>query len=80
MIRKQSTDPVFDQVSVCLSDAAHRNTNQKYVFLLKKTLIFDGLSMLMSYAVLFSRISLAKFLKKIAPKACQTPKEISFSD
>ena len=49
MIRKQSTDPVFDQVSVCLSGAAHRNMNQKYIFL-KKTLISDGLSILISYA------------------------------
>ena len=32
MIRKQSTDPVFGQVSVRLSDAAHRNMNQKYAF------------------------------------------------
>ena len=30
--KEQSTDPVFDQVSVRLSDAAHRNINQKYVF------------------------------------------------
>ena len=27
MVREQSTDPVFDQVSVRLSDAAHRNMN-----------------------------------------------------
>ena len=45
MIRKQSTDPIFDQVSVTLWDDAHRNMNQKYVFF-KKTLISDGLSML----------------------------------
>ena len=32
MIRKQSLSPVFDQVSIRLSDAAHRNMNQKYVF------------------------------------------------
>ena len=32
MIKKQSTDPVFDQVSVCLLAAAHGNMNQKYVF------------------------------------------------
>ena len=50
MIRKQSTDPVFGQVSVRLSDAAHRDMNQKYGFFKKKTLISDGLSMLMSYA------------------------------
>ena len=49
MIGKQSTDPIFDQVSVCLS--THRNMNQEYVFIfLKKTLISDGLSMLISYA------------------------------
>ena len=35
MIRKQSTDPVFEQVSVRLSDAAYRNMNQEYVFFLK---------------------------------------------
>ena len=52
MIRKQSTDPVFDPVSVRLSDAVHRNMNQKYVvFFLKKTLIFNGLWMFISYAV-----------------------------
>ena len=39
----------FDQVSVRLSDAAHRNMNQKYVFF-KKTRISDGLAMLISYA------------------------------
>ena len=49
MIRKQSTDPVFDEVSVRTLDAAHRNMNQKYVFF-KKTLISNGLSMLISYA------------------------------
>ena len=38
-------DPVLDQVSVRLSDATHRNMNQKYVFF-KKTLISDGLAML----------------------------------
>ena len=32
MTRKQSTDPVFDQVSIILSDAANRNMNQRYVF------------------------------------------------
>ena len=32
MIRKQSLDPVFDQVNIRLLDAAHRNMNQKYVF------------------------------------------------
>ena len=32
IIRKQLTDPVFDQISVRLSDATHRNMNQKYVF------------------------------------------------
>ena len=31
-VRKQSADPVFDQVIVRLSDAANRNMNQKYVF------------------------------------------------
>ena len=41
MVRKQSTDPVFYQDSVCLLDAAHCNINQKYIFL-KKALIFDG--------------------------------------
>ena len=45
---KESTDSVFDQVSVCLLDAAHCNKNQKCVFF-KKT-ISDGLSMLPSYA------------------------------
>ena len=25
-------DPVFDQISIRLSDAAHRNMNQHYVF------------------------------------------------
>ena len=49
MIRKQSTDPVFGQVSVRLSDAAHRNMNQKYAFF-KKNAIFQWASMLMSYA------------------------------
>ena len=42
MIRKQSTDHAFDQASVCLSDATHRNMNQKYVFF-KKTLTSDRL-------------------------------------
>ena len=50
MVRKQSADPVFDQVIVRLSDAANRNMNQKYVFFLKKTLISHGLSMLISLA------------------------------
>ena len=36
MIRKQSTDPVFDQVSLRLSDVIYRNLNQKYVFLKKQ--------------------------------------------
>ena len=49
MIRKQSTDPVFDQISVRLSDTAHLIMKQKYIFF-KKTLIYDGLSMLLSYA------------------------------
>ena len=44
--RKQSTDPVF--VSVRLSDAARRSINQKYLFF-KKTLISDGLLILISY-------------------------------
>ena len=47
-LNEQSTDPIFDQVSVTLWDDAHRNMNQKYVFF-KKTLISDGLSMLTSY-------------------------------
>ena len=34
MIGKQSTDPIFDQVSVCLS--THRNMNQEYVFIFFK--------------------------------------------
>ena len=34
---EQSTDPVFAQVIVCLSEAAHRNMKQKYVSFLKKT-------------------------------------------
>ena len=36
MIRKQPTNPVFDQASVRLLDTAHRNMSQKYVFFLKK--------------------------------------------
>ena len=32
MIKKQLTDSVFDQVSVCLLAAAHGNMNQKYVY------------------------------------------------
>ena len=40
MIRKQSTDPVFDQVSARLSGASYRNMNQKYVFFLKKNTNF----------------------------------------
>ena len=31
MMRKQLTDPVFDQVSVPLSDTGHRKLNQRYV-------------------------------------------------
>ena len=78
MIRKQSTDPIFDQVSVTLWDDAHRNMNQKYVFF-KKTLISDGLSMLTYRTLpLLSRISLVKFLKIIAPKKRQIPQKISF--
>ena len=51
MIRKQSTDPVFDQVSARLSDASNRNMNQKYVFFFKKnTLISDGLLILIAKA------------------------------
>ena len=49
MIRKQSTDPVFDQISVCLSGAAHRNMNQKICHFLK-ALISDGLSMLTHFS------------------------------
>ena len=43
MIRKQSTDPAFDQVSIRLSEAAHHNMNQKYCLLFKKNfrLAFD---------------------------------------
>ena len=56
MIRKQSTDPVFDQVSVRLLESAHRNINQKSVFWKEKkkkeTLNCDALSMLISYAAL----------------------------
>ena len=44
--RKQSTDPVFDQVSIRLLDAAHCKMNQKHVFFFKKALFSDGLSML----------------------------------
>ena len=36
MIRKQATDPVFEQVSVRLFDTIHRNLNQKNVFLKKQ--------------------------------------------
>ena len=36
LIRRQLTDPVFDQVSVLLLDATRRNVKQKHVFLLKK--------------------------------------------
>ena len=49
MIRKQSTDPVFDQVYIRLSDAAHLNMNQQYA-LFKKTPISDVLLMLILYA------------------------------
>ena len=44
MIRKQSTDPIFDQVSVRLLDATHLNMNQKYVFLKNTNFrwAFDG--------------------------------------
>ena len=49
MIRKQSTDPVFDQISVCLSGAAHRNMNQKICHFLK-ALISDGISMLTHFS------------------------------
>ena len=48
MIRKQSTDPVFDQVSVSLLDTAHSNMKQKFVFF-KKALISDRLSMSIVY-------------------------------
>ena len=41
MIRKQSTDPVFDPVSVRLSDAAHGNMNQKYVVFFLKNANFQ---------------------------------------
>ena len=79
MIRKQLTDPVFDQVNVRLSDAAPRNMNQKYIFF-KKIVISDGYSMLMSLLPLLSRISLVKFLKLIAPKTVQIPQKISFNE
>ena len=46
---KKSSNPVFDQVSVRLSDAAHRNMNQKFAFFLK-ALISDGFSMLIQCA------------------------------
>ena len=71
MIREQPTYAVFDQVSVRLPGAAHRNMNQKYVFFLKKKLISDALSML---------TSLVKFLKIIAPKTGQIPQKISFNE
>ena len=48
MIKKQSTDPLFEQVSVRLLDATHHNINQKYFFP-KKTLISGGILMLISY-------------------------------
>ena len=41
----------FDQVSVCLSGAVHRNMNQKYMSFFKKTLVSDGLPMLISCVV-----------------------------
>ena len=47
--KSKSTDPVFDQISVCLSDAAHRNMNQKICHFLK-ALISDGLSMLTHFS------------------------------
>ena len=75
MIRKQSVDPVFDQVSVRLSDAAHRNMNQKYVFF-KKTLGFRYSHRTLP---LLFRISLVKFLKIIAPKPGNIPQKRSFS-
>ena len=50
MIRKQSTGPAFDQVSIRLTEAAHHNMNQKFCLLFKKTLIFDWLSMSILYA------------------------------
>ena len=40
MIREQSTDPVFDQFSIRLSDAGHRNMNQKYVSFKEKNTDF----------------------------------------
>ena len=36
MIRKESTDPAFYQVRVCLLDTVDRNMNQKHVFLKKQ--------------------------------------------
>ena len=47
--KSKSTDPVFDQISVRLSDAAHRNMNQKICHFLK-ALISDGLSMLTHFS------------------------------
>ena len=40
MIRKQSTDPASDQVSIRLSEAADHNMNQKYCLLFKKNANF----------------------------------------
>ena len=48
---KGNRDHVFAQVSVGLSDATHRNMNQKYVFFKKNTLISNRLSMLLLYTV-----------------------------
>ena len=79
MIRKESTNLVFDQVSVCLLDAAHRNMNQKYLFF-EKTIISDGFPCYYRTLPLLSRISLVKFHKIIAPKSGQIRQKISFNE
>ena len=42
----------------------------------EKTLVSDGLSMLISYAVILSRIPAVNVLKMIAPKTGQIPQII----
>ena len=71
MIRKESTDPVSDRVSIRLSEY-ERNINQKY-FLKNTNFRWTFHSSIVRS--LLSRISLVKFLKIIAFKTEQVPQK-----
>ena len=69
MIRKQSTDPIFDPVSIRLSDAAHIN-EPKICLFLKNT----------NFRWAFDVNVVRRLYFLIAPETGQFPQKISFNE